>query len=510
MIENIFYGLTSALQPEILFAVLIGVLLGMVVGILPGLTSTLGVALLVPLTFAMSPEAGLAMLGGMYCASTYSGAISAILIGIPGTPANIATLLDGYAMTKKGKANQALVLATIASCIGGFISVFALLFIAPGLAQISLKFGSFEYFMLAIFGISIIASLAEESLEKGLISGVIGILLATVGMHPLTGFLRFTYGRASLFDGIPVVVGMVGLYSIPEIIGLISKEVNINPNLISTSSSARITFQEIIRGIKEIYRQKWNVLRSTIIGIIVGIIPGAGCSIGGFVAYDQAKRFSKEPEKFGKGSIEGVIASETGNNATPAGTLIPLLTLGVPGNAVSAVFLGALIIHGLHPGADLFAGSAGIMYTFIMSLFFGNLFFVPIGLLICSYGLKILLIPRPILASIVGLLAIMGSFTIRANMEDVLIMLAVGLIGYAMVRCDVPRAPAVLGLVLGAMAESELARSFIIVDGNYWIFIMKLVTRPICLILLTLTVLSILRKIYSEQKKRRNMSKNLS
>lgn len=510
MIENIFYGLTSALQLEILSVVLIGVLLGMIVGTLPGLTSTLGVAILVPLTFAMRPEAGLAMLGGLYCASTYSGAISAILLGIPGTPANCATLLDGQAMTKKGEANQALVLATIASCIGGLISTMALLFIAPGLAQISLKFGSFEYFLLAIFGISIIASLAEESLEKGLISGVIGLFLATVGMHPLTGFLRFTYGRTSLFDGIPVIVGMVGLYSIPEIIGLISKKEKINPNLISTNSSARITFQEVIRGIKEVYRQKWNVLRSTIIGTIVGIIPGAGCSIGGFVAYDQAKRFSKEPEKFGKGLAEGLIASETGNNATPAGTLIPLLTLGVPGNAVSAVFLGALIIHGLRPGADLFAGTASIMYTFIMSLFLGNLFFVPVGLLVCSYGLKMLLIPRAILASIVGLLAIMGSFTIRANMEDVLIMLAVGLIGYAMVRCDVPRAPAVLGLVLGTMAESELARSFSIVRGNYWIFIMKLITRPICLILITLTFLSILQGIYSRQKKQRNMSKNLS
>lgn len=510
MIENISYGFMSALQPEILLVVLIGVLLGMIVGTLPGLTSTLGVAILVPLTFAMNPGAGLAMLGGLYCASTYSGAISAILLGIPGTPANCATILDGQAMTKRGRANEALVLATIASCIGGLISIIPLLLIAPPLAQISLKFGSFEYFLLAIFGISIIASLAEESLEKGLIAGIIGLFLAIVGMHPLTGFLRFTYGRTSLFDGVPVIVGMVGLYSIPEIIALISKKKEkVHTNLIPTNSSARITFQEITRGIKEVYRQKWNVFRSTIIGTIIGIIPGAGCSIGGFVAYDQAKRFSKEPEKFGKGWAEGLIASETGNNATPAGTLIPLLTLGVPGNAVSAVFLGALIIHGLRPGADLFTGSAGIMYTFIMSLFLGNLFFVPVGLLICSYGLKMLLIPRPILASIVGLLAIMGSFTIRANMEDVLIMLAVGLIGHAMVRCDVPRAPAVLGLVLGTMAESELARSFSIVRGNHWIFIMKLVTRPICLILITLTALSILQGIYSREKKKEH-GKNLS
>lgn len=505
MIANILDGLITSLQMDVILAVSIGVLLGMVVGTLPGLTSTLGVAILVPITFAMRPEVGLAMLGGMYCSSTYSGAISAILVGIPGTPANIATIMDGQAMTKKGKASQALIISTIASCVGGIISTIALLFIAPALAQVSLKFGSFEYFLVAIFGISIIASLSEKSLIKGLMAGVIGLLLATVGMHPRTGFMRFTYGQTSLFDGIQVIVGMVGLYSIPEIIGLISKEGESieSSALFSKNIVTRIRLQDVFENIKIIYSQKWNTLRSSIIGLIVGIIPGAGCSIGGFVAYDQAKRFSKNPEDFGEGSIEGLIASETGNNATPAGTLVPLLTLGVPGNAVSAVFLGALIIHGLRPGADLFAGQAHITYTFIMSLFLGNLLFVPIGLLICSYGLKILLIPNKVLSPIIALLAIMGSFTIRSNMQDIIIMLVIGLLGYAMVQNDIPRAPAVLGLVLGSIAESELVRSMSFVRGNYWEFFRQLVTRPICIILLVLTILSIVQGIHSRQKKKK-------
>ena len=368
-----------------------GVIGGVVIGSLPGLTSTMGVALLIPLTFSMPPEAGLAMLGGIYLASTYSGSISAIILNIPGTPAAVATLLDGHPMSQRGETTRALALATFGSSIGGILSVTALLLLAPPLAEFSLRFGSPEYFLLAVFGITVIASLSAGAMTKGLMAGALGLLLSTIGAHPVTGELRFSFGQAALYDGIPMVVSLIGLYSIPEVIAMISNRTK--PVSQADIAGERGPFSYL----GEVLARKINVMRSSLIGITVGIIPGVGCSVGGFLSYDAAKRASSTKEEFGNGSPDGVIASETANNAVTGGTLIPLLTLGVPGNPVTAVLLGGLMIHGLQPGADLFTVNADITYGFILSLLLANILFVPVGLIFARYCAKVIMVPREIL-----------------------------------------------------------------------------------------------------------------
>ena len=306
MMEQIFSsmlaGLTALADPMIILLIFAGTVFGVVIGALPGLTSTMGVALLVPVTFGMSPAAGLALLGAIYCSSTYSGAISAILLNIPGTPANCCTLLDGYPMTKRGESGRAIALATSASAAGGFLSIFALLFLAPPLAEFALRFGAQEYFLLAIFGVSVIASLSERNMLKGLWSGVLGLFLSVIGMHPLTGDIRFTGGIAELYNGLSLVIALIGLYSIPEVIASLK-------SLGGEVEQSRAVGRGIAGQMLEIFKYNLLLVKSTVIGIIVGIIPGAGSSIASFVAYDEAKRSSKNPQIFGTGCAEGIIAS---------------------------------------------------------------------------------------------------------------------------------------------------------------------------------------------------------
>ena len=494
--SGIAQGIFSLADPMILLMIFAGTVFGVVIGALPGLTSTMGVALLVPVTFGMSPEMGLALLGAIYCSSTYSGAISAILINIPGTPANCCTILDGYPMTQKGESGRAIALATSASAFGGFISIFALLFMAPPLAEFALKFGAQEYFLLALFGVSVIASLSDRNMLKGLWAGALGLFLSIIGMHPLTGDVRFTAGIAELYSGLPIVIALIGLYSIPEVISSLSGSDNSEKQVNSVGSGV---FSQMM----ELFKYKMLVFRATVIGIIVGIVPGAGSSIASFVAYDDAKRSSKTPELFGTGSPEGVIASETSNNAVVGGSLIPALTLGVPGNAVSAVLIGGLMIHGLKPGPTLFIENSGIVYSFIMSLFVSNLAFIPVGLFIARYGIKLIETPASILGPLVIGLAVMGSYAINMSVVEIMLMLGIGLIGFLMKEFDVPREPLVLGLVLGSMAEGELARAFSLVHGSVPMLLKSMARSPLSLVIIALTLLSLwqgVRKQFLKKK----------
>lgn len=493
--ETLFNGIVSGLveiaNPMALLLIFAGTVFGVVIGALPGLTSTMGVALLVPVTFGMSPALGLALLGAIYCSSTYAGAISAILINIPGTPANCCTLLDGYPMTQKGESSRAIALATAGSAIGGFVSIFALLFMAPPLAEFALKFGAQEYFLLALFGVSVIASLSDKSILKGLWSGALGLLLSVIGMHPITGDLRFTAGIAELYNGLPLVVALIGLYSIPEVIASLQEGDRVMKQTGSVHGG-------VIKQMMEIFKHKLLCLRATIIGIVIGIIPGAGCSIASFVAYDDAKRFSKTPKLFGTGCAEGIIASETANNAVVGGSLIPALTLGVPGNAVSAVLIGGLMVHGLKPGPTLFIDNASIVYSFIMSLFVSNIVFIPVGLFIARYCIKLIETPATVLGPIIIALAVVGSYAINMSLVDITLMLAVGLIGYMLKLFDVPREPLVLGLVLGSMAEGELARAMSLVHGSVTMLLHNMFTSPLSLIIIGLTVLSMWKGIKNQ------------
>lgn len=494
--SGIAQGIFSLTDPMILLMIFAGTVFGVVIGALPGLTSTMGVALLVPVTFGMSPEMGLALLGAIYCSSTYSGAISAILINIPGTPANCCTILDGYPMTQKGESGRAIALATSASAFGGFISIFALLFMAPPLAEFALKFGAQEYFLLALFGVSVIASLSDRNMLKGLWAGALGLFLSIIGMHPLTGDVRFTAGIAELYSGLPIVIALIGLYSIPEVISSLSGSDNSEKQVNAVGSG-------VISQMMELFKYKMLIFRATVIGIIVGIVPGAGSSIASFVAYDDAKRSSKTPELFGTGSPEGVIASETSNNAVVGGSLIPALTLGVPGNAVSAVLIGGLMIHGLKPGPTLFIENSSIVYSFIMSLFVSNLAFIPVGLFIARYGIKLIETPASILGPLVIGLAVMGSYAINMSVVEIMLMLGIGLIGFLMKEFDVPREPLVLGLVLGSMAEGELARAFSLVHGSVPMLLKSMATSPLSLVIIALTLLSLwqgVRKQFLKKK----------
>ncbi|WP_169544101.1 tripartite tricarboxylate transporter permease [Sneathiella aquimaris] len=494
MFENILIGFSALADPFMIGAIVAGVLGGVIIGVLPGLSSTMGVALLIPITFSLEPQIGLAMLGGIYLASTYSGSISAILLNIPGTSAAVATLLDGHPMSKKGQSTRAIALATFGSCIGGLASVVALLLVAPPLAEFSLLFGSPEYFLLAVFGITVIASLSAGAMEKGLIAGAIGLLLSTIGNHPLTGEMRFTLDLPSLYDGIPLVVSLIGLYSIPEVIDMIARRKTQD----GPAGDKEVT--NPFSYLPETFRHKMNLLRSSVIGIIVGIIPGVGCSVGGFLSYDAAKRSSANPDDFGQGSAEGVIASETANNAVTGGTLIPLLTLGIPGNPVTAVLLGGIMIHGLRPGADLFTLNAEITYGFIASLFVANLLFVPVGLFFAKYCVRVIQVPRAVLAPLIMTLAVVGAYSIRGSLDDIAIMLLVGAIGFVFQIFNVPRAPLVLGLVLGTLAEGELARSLALVHGDIAAFGWQLVSRPISLVILLLCVFALYQGVVQHRR----------
>ena len=466
--------------------VVLGTVFGVIIGALPGLTSTMGVALLVPVTFGMAPAEGLAVLGAIYCSSTYSGSISAILLNIPGTPSNCCTLLDGYPMTRSGQASRALALSTAGSSIGGFLSIFALLFLAPPLAELALQFGAQEYFVMALFGVSVIATLSRDNVLKGLMSGVLGLFLSIVGMHPLTGEMRFTFGLPELFNGLPLVTTLIGLYSIPEVVSMLRQDTE-------KVQLLRVSAGQVLGQMKEIFRYKLLSLRATIIGIVVGIVPGAGQSIASFIAYDDARRVSKHPETFGTGEPEGIVASEVSNNAVVGGSLIPALTLGVPGNAVSAVLLGGLMIHGLNPGPALFAENGIVVYTFIATLFISNLVFIPVGVFAARYCVRLIETPPAVLGPLVLALAVVGSYAIGTSIVDVWIMLAVGVMGCLMKFFNVPREPMVLGLVLGTMAEGELARALALVQESVPRLVLGIFTSPICLVMIALTLFTLWR-----------------
>lgn len=480
MMDQILAGLSVALQPGNLLAVIFGTSLGIIFGSLPGLTATMGVALMIPITFGMNPVTGLITLGGIYTGAIYGGSISAILLHTPGTPSSAATIFDGYEMCKKGEAGKALAVATISSAIGGVVGALFLLFIAPPLARFSLRFGPPEYFAVALFGLTIICALTAKSLVKGLIAGLIGLLIGTIGMDPVTGYARFTFGRMEILEGIALVPALIGLFSISQI-------------LILTETALKKTQEERIHPISRIFislrelkTMLVTILRSSLIGTFVGLIPGAGGDIASFIGYNEAMRFSKNKEKFGTGWPEGVAASEAANNGVTGGSLIPLLTLGVPGNAVSAVFLGGLLIQGLRPGPALFVEHGSITFAFIMGLLLAKFALFFLGIIGCKLFVHVVRVSDSILIPLIFSLSVIGSFAIRNSLFDVFIMFACGILGYLMRRAKFHPAPVVLAIILGPIAERNLRRMLIMGLG-----VQDLLTRPISLVLVILSIISI-------------------
>ncbi|MFI3173253.1 MAG: tripartite tricarboxylate transporter permease [Eubacteriales bacterium] len=484
--------LSAVLSPQVLLYIVLGVGSGICIGALPGLTATMGVALLLPLTFAMDASTGMLLLLGIYIGAIYGGSVSAILLKTPGTPASAATAADGYAFSQRGEGGRALGIATVSSFIGGTVSCICLMLISPQLADLALEFSSPEYFMLTIFGLSIIASVSGTSLAKGMLCGSVGLLIATIGIDSITGYSRFTYGNLNLLSGVEFIPVMIGLFAMSQAFTGI-EDIHVVDTVEQKIDRVLPTKEDMKKILK-------TAPLTGLLGTFIGIIPGAGADIGAFIAYNEAKRVSKHPEKFGTGITEAIAASEGGNNGVTGGAMIPMLTLGVPGDATAAIMIGALTIQGLQPGPTLFSENAVLMYTIFVGLFLANVAMLCIGLSSIRVFTKILAIPKPILTPIIMVLCVVGSYSINNNLFDVGVMVVFGLIGYFLQKLKVPTSPAVLALILGPLAESHFRRALLMSEGAFTTFF----STPISIFFLIMTALTLvgpMLKKYLPKKK---------
>lgn len=479
-----------AAQWDAVMMAVVGVALGIVVGALPGLSVAMGVAIMLPFTYGMEPLNGLLLLSGIFFGGVYGGSITAILLRIPGTPAAAATAMDGYAMTRRGEAGQALGVAVVSSVTGGIVSVLVLIFLAPMLAGFALRFSAAESFALAVFGLSIISSISGGSVLKGLLAGFAGLLIATVGMDPVVGLPRFTGGMSELFT-VPFIPIMIGLFAAAEAFKMLSES--------GRAAEVKTVIGRILPS-RENMRKIWGtMLRSSGLGTAIGVIPGAGSDIAAFVSYGEAKRFSKEPEQFGKGSVQGVAAAEAGANGCTGGAMLPMLTLGIPGDAVTAIMLGALTLQGLQPGPRLFQENGDLVFMLFAGLLLCYVLLLVMALGSLRFVARMVQIPKSVLMPVIMVLAVAGAYAIGNSMFDVGVMLVAGVAGYLMLKAGIPASPMVLGLVLGPMAESNFRRALTLSDGSYDF----LYTRPITAFLLALAVLTMFAPAVSAWRRRR-------
>ena len=490
IVKNIF-------DPINLLMINIGVFSGIMIGALPGLNVIFAIAVLLPITFGMGPVTGTFMLLGAYCGGIYGGSITAILINTPGTPSAAATVIDGYPLAKRGRAGDALKAALIASGVGGIVSCIALLIFAPQLAKVALKINAPEYFALCIFGMSSVIGLAGDKVVKGLIMAIIGLLFSTVGIDPTEGIRRFMFGNMQLLAGIKPLAVMLGVFALSEVL-VKSRDIFSGVPDIHT-----IKFQKATIRVREILSYWKTLIRSSIVGVIVGAVPGTGGAISAMFSYNEAKRSSKKPEEFGHGSIEGVIAPECGNNAITGATLIPLLTLGIPGDGGMAVLLGALTMQGIIPGISLFSGENPWAYIIMGGLLLVNIFMILQGSLFIKGFANITKVHPVILMPCIILLLVIGSFAIANSPFDVVLMLAFGLFGYIMKSMDFPIVPLIISMVLGPLMETNLRRSLILSQGSPLIFI----TRPISIVILTISALSLAYPYIRKWRKTRKEKK---
>ena len=476
--------LALALSPlNILFA-LGGVAAGTIIGSIPGLTATMAVAVLVPITFSMDPASALILLGAIYTGAIYGGAYAAILLNTPGTPSAIATTFDGYPMAKRGDGDLAVSIACLSSLVGGLVGAAALLLLAPPLARAALAFGPVEYFWLAIFGLSLISALSTGNMIKGLIGACFGLLLATIGISETSAQVRFTFGSNTLLGGIEIVSALIGLYCVPVLMDLVATSGRHLEKPLETRGF------RLAEAFGALMRNKVNLARSSVIGTLVGALPGAGGSISGLVAYSEARRSGKGKERYGEGNPGGVIATESANNATVGGGFIPTLVLGIPGTPPDAVILGALLVQGVRTGPALFSEGSSIVYTFVFGLFLATVLMLPVGLLIgrFAYG-AIVQAPKTTLVPVVAFMTVIGSFAIRNSLSDVGIMVVLGLFGWIVQRRGFDVSPIVLGLILGSLAEKGFVQGWTIGDamdnvaGQFF-------GRPLAQIIIVLAILS--------------------
>lgn len=467
-------------SPVILATIFGAVSAGIVVGALPGLTATMAMALFLPFTFMLPPEIGLSALVGLFAGGIAGGSIPAILINVPGTPASAATALDGYPMTQKGRAGQALTMSMISSAVGGFISALLMTFLSPMIARLALNFQAPEFFVLAIYGLTIISAVSGKSLLKGYVAGLFGLIVGIIGLDPIAGQLRLTFGSQDLYGGLSLIPVLIGVFGVTQVLVMLSEK------NVSIGSMKLGKFEYPTRG--EFKRARVPVLRGALIGTGIGAIPGTGTDIGAFLSYSEAKRRQKGAPPFGEGNSQGVAAADSANNAVVGGGLIPMFTLGIPGEAGTAVLLGGLLIHGLTPGPQLFNGpNATTVYTIFASFIVANLVMLMLGMVASRLFVNIIRIPRSVLIPIVALLCIVGAYAINNRLFDVIVAVFFGVLGYLMVTNEFPVSPLILGMILGPMAETNFRRAMTITQGDWTVFF----TRPASLILWALIALSL-------------------
>jgi putative tricarboxylic transport membrane protein len=487
-------SLLNVFSPVSLMLIAGGVMAGVMLGAIPGLNSPMGTALLIPFTFAMEATNGLMLLTAVYCGGTFGGSISAILFNVPGAPEASVTGFDGYPMAKSGKAGKALGIAIMCSCLGGLFSVIVMSLISPQLASVALSFSEPEYFALALAALTLIATLGGDKMIKAFLAGCIGLLAATIGIDPMTSVERFTFDGDALMGGINFIPALIGAFAVGEI--LMTAEAGVK----KTGEAVTKVSTELPK-IFELLKLKWTILRSAVIGTMIGILPGVGATTAAFVGYSEAVRWSKQPEKFGTGIAEGIAAPETCNNAAAGGAMVPLLTLGIPGSATTAVIIGGFMVHGMQPGPMLFINQPGLMYSLFIAMFVANIFMLFSGIIVAKLFSNFRKIRYSILGPCIFVFASVGAFGISNDMVDVWIMFAFGLIGYVMKKFDFPIAPLIIALVLGELAEISLRRGMRMADWDLSEFIF----RPIGGTILLLTLITLLFTIYGKIKKKPNV-----
>ncbi len=478
MLSALGEGLSAVTDPWVLAIIVASALVGVVVGALPGLSSPMAVALLLPLTLGLDPVPALASMAALYCGGTFGGSITAILVNTPGAPPAAATALDGYAMTLKGEGSRALGIAVISSVFGGVFGLVAFVLFAPGLAAIAATFRPMELFALSIFALSMLASVAGESRVRNLISGVVGLLLGTVGVHLTTGVTRFDFGRPELEDGVGLVPIVIGFFAIAELLRQAGK-----------SRVERVIADGIggARPWRDALEFRWTLLRSSAIGVFVGVLPAEGSTIAALLGYNQAKRWSRRGEEFGKGCPEGVAAPEAANNAATGGALVPTLALGIPGSSTTAVMLVGLGIHGVRPGPRILEQAPATVYGIVLAMLIANLAILAIGLLGAPALARIATIPRALLWPAVFSLAVVGAYAPGGSVFDVWLMLLAGIFGYFAQQRGFAAMPLVMGLVLSAPIEEAFSQSMLILDNEYW----RLLESPTVVVLFALTALQL-------------------
>ncbi len=480
-------------NPWLIVFLFIGVTAGISVGCLPGLTATMGCALLIPFTFGRPPLEGLFMLMGVFAGGIYGGSISSILIRTPGTPAAAATLLDGYPMAQRGQAGKAIGVATVASFVGGTIGALIMTFLSPSIASFGLRFGPAEFFALALFGMSMIIAVSGVSILKGIIAALIGLLVTTIGLDPLSGLPRFTFGSQNLLGGPTFIPVLIGLFGIGQVLRNVEK--------MEIVHEIQTAVGKILPSLKEMWQVKLTLFKSAVIGTFVGAIPGTGCDIAAFASYVEAKRASKTPEKFGTGHIEGVAASEAGNNACVGGAMIPMLTLGIPGDAVTAVLLGALMVHNYQPGPIFFRENLDIVYPLFAGMILAQSVLLVVGLSFARFFAKLLTFDKRIFTAIIFLLCIIGAYSMQFNSFDVFLALGVGIFAYFLEYYRYPLSPILLAFILGPIAEQNLRRALQISHGDPFTFIDP-INHPISLAFVIISILA-LASMYLRMRKTR-------